>query len=112
MQVVGEAADGSTTLALVEHLRPDLTLLDIRLQDTDGLDLAPMLRRSCPQMALVFYTANPPDGLPEAALRAGATGFVEKGTSPQIFLHALRQAATQRPASHTGAAAAPEGEHA
>jgi DNA-binding NarL/FixJ family response regulator len=110
MQVVGEAADGSTTLVLAQQLRPDLTLLDMRLHDTDCLRLAADLHRTHPSMALVFYTANPCEGTLEVALQAGAACFVEKGASPQLFLQALRQAATSRPSAVIGAGGAPEGD--
>ena len=97
MHVVGEAADGLTTLVLVEQLRPDLILLDVSLEDGDGLRLAAHLRRTCPWLALVVYTANPHDDTLEAAMRAGAARFVEKGATPQTLLHALREAAALRP---------------
>lgn len=101
MQVVGEAADPSTTLALVEQLAPDLTLLDLRLPDADGLYFLAALHRTHPYMILVLYAANPRAGAPEAALRAGAACFIEKGASPQTFLQALRRAA-RRPRSLAG----------
>jgi DNA-binding NarL/FixJ family response regulator len=106
MQVVGEAADGSTALALAAEVRPDLTLMDMRLHDTDCLRLAADLHRTHPPMALVFYTANPCDGTPDVAAYAGAAGFVEKGASPQVFLQALRQAATGQPSHLLGAGGA------
>jgi len=111
MQVVGEAGDGSTARHLIAELHPDVTLLDVRLPDTSGLHLAADLHRACPEMALVLYTANPLTGTREAALRAGAAYFVEKGASPQTLLEALRQAATGRPLPKAGAWT-PEGDRA
>jgi DNA-binding NarL/FixJ family response regulator len=111
MQVVGEAGDGSTVRDLVESLHPDVTLLDVRLPDTSGLHLAADLHQACPEMALVLYTANPLSGTREAALRAGAASFVEKGASPQTLLEALRQAARGRTFPSAGALA-PEGDRA
>jgi len=108
MTVVGLAPDGPTTVALAAALHPDLILLDARLPGADPWDLAAALHGSYPTMTLIFYTANPTAGLPEAALRAGAAGFVEKGATPQAFLRALRQAAGRAPAG----ADAREGDHA
>jgi DNA-binding NarL/FixJ family response regulator len=94
MQVVGEADNSSTALALVAQLAPDLTLLDMRLPGADSLGLMADLRRVSPATALVLYMANPSAEAREAALRAGAAGFIEKGATPPVFLAALRQAAT------------------
>jgi DNA-binding NarL/FixJ family response regulator len=53
--VVGEAADGSAALALVEELEPDIVLLDIRLPDADGFEVAKWIatRRDPPDVVLV-----------------------------------------------------------
>lgn len=76
--VVGEARDGGTALEAVRLLAPEVVLLDVRLPDMDGFELAGRLAADgCP--AAVVVTSSSDDPLyPERALHCGALGFVAK----------------------------------
>lgn len=77
-EVIGEASDGRAGLAAVHTLRPDVVLLDVRLPDMDGFQVAGMLA-ACGCTAAVVVTSSSDDPLyPERATRNGARGFVAK----------------------------------
>jgi DNA-binding NarL/FixJ family response regulator len=76
-EVIGEAADGRTGLHAAGSLQPDVVLLDVRLPDMDGFQVAGHLADCC--TAAVIVTSSSDDPLyRERATRSGARGFVAK----------------------------------
>jgi len=76
-EVVGEATDGQTGLDAAGSLQPDVVLLDVRLPDMDGFQVACHLAGCC--TAAVVVTSSSDDPLyPERATSSGARGFVAK----------------------------------
>ena len=75
--VIGEAADGQTALDAACCLQPDVVLLDVRLPDMDGFQVAVRLADRCG--AAIVVTSSSDDPLyPERATSSGARGFVAK----------------------------------
>jgi DNA-binding NarL/FixJ family response regulator len=74
--VVGEAADGETALALVDALEPELVLLDIVLPDTSGFDVAARLAERPPTVVLTSSREESDFG--PRLQNAPAAGFVSK----------------------------------
>ena len=92
MQVVAEADDGAQAVALAREHRPDIVLMDIRMPHIDGLEAT---RRICtdPSMEdvrVLILTTFDLDEYVYTALRAGASGFVLKDTTPEDLLTAVR----------------------
>jgi DNA-binding NarL/FixJ family response regulator len=77
LAVVGAARNGSEAIAMAEKLRPDVVLLDLRLGAESGLDLIGQLRRAGASI-VVILTMHDRASYEEAALAAGASGFVTK----------------------------------
>ena len=73
--VIGEAADGADGIAAVEHLRPDVVLLDIGLPDTSGFEIARTLAATT---AVVLVSSRNPSDCTARTQRSGACGFVPK----------------------------------
>ncbi|NJP50985.1 response regulator transcription factor [Streptomyces sp. SBST2-5] len=95
MEVVGEAADGAEAVRLARERRADVVLMDIRMPGTDGLAAT---RTICadPELAgvrVVILTTFEVDDYVVQALRAGASGFLGKGSEPDELLNAIRIAA-------------------
>ncbi len=95
--VVGEASDGDELPALVDRLRPDLVLMDIRMPTVDGLDATRALRARPDPPEIVMLTTFTTDGYVLRALQAGAGGFLLKHTRPQDIVTAVRRAAAGEP---------------
>ena len=78
-EVVGEAEDGAAALAAAGQLRPDLVLLDIRLPDLDGFEVARRLLDADGQTPqIVLTSSNDLTDLGEAVGASGARGFIPK----------------------------------
>jgi CheY-like chemotaxis protein len=79
-EVLAEAEDGAAALAAVDQLRPDLVLLDVRLPDIDGFEVARRLLDADGQTPqIVLTSSNDPADLGEAIGDSGARGFIPKG---------------------------------
>jgi DNA-binding NarL/FixJ family response regulator len=92
LEVVGEAAGGREALSLCRRLRPDLVLMDIRMQDLDGLAATRALKQELPGSIVLIVTMHEnPDYLAQA-LSAGAAGYVLKGSTRVEIITAVRQA--------------------
>ncbi|MPY31747.1 response regulator transcription factor [Streptomyces adustus] len=95
MQVVGEAADGAEAVRLAGQERADVVLMDIRMPGTDGLTATRMISAD-PDLArvrVVILTTFEVDDYVVQSLRAGASGFLGKGSEPEELLAAIRIAA-------------------
>jgi DNA-binding NarL/FixJ family response regulator len=77
--VVAEAEDGCAALAAAHHLQPDLVLLDVRLPDVDGFEIArQLLDASGPTPQIVLVSSHDSTDFGEAVDTSGARGFVPK----------------------------------
>lgn len=92
--VCGEAADGSTVLALVENLRPDGVLLDIEMPGLNGLVVAQRLEREFPEVGVVLVTAHSEHAL--AAFDADVQDYVLKPVRPERLNRALERISARR----------------
>jgi DNA-binding NarL/FixJ family response regulator len=90
-QVVGEAVDGRGALAAVANLHPQLVLLDVRLPDLDGLEVASRLSAE-PDAPVVVLMSNRDDDVSDARLgQCGARGVIAKSRlSPDLLEAVLR----------------------
>ncbi|WP_280700060.1 response regulator transcription factor [Kitasatospora sp. GP82] len=95
MEVVVEAADGTTAVAEAHRLRPDVCLLDIRMPGMDGLEATRLLAGPDAEQPLkvVIATTFDLDEYVYSALHHGACGFVLKDCSPALLIEAVRAAA-------------------
>jgi DNA-binding NarL/FixJ family response regulator len=91
--VVGQASDGQEALELCEKLRPAIVILDVRMPILNGLGAARLLQQRMPEVKVVIFTMDDsPDHL-EAAIAAGAAGYLLKDASREEVIGALRQVA-------------------
>ncbi|WP_329340013.1 response regulator transcription factor [Streptomyces sp. NBC_00663] len=95
MEVVGEASDGAEAVRLAKEERADVVLMDIRMPGTDGLAATRMISEdpSLAQVRVVILTTFEVDDYVVQSLRAGASGFLGKGSEPEELLSAIRIAA-------------------
>ncbi|EHN73529.1 LuxR family transcriptional regulator [Streptomyces sp. NRRL WC-3753] len=95
MEVVGEASDGAEAARLAAERRADVVLMDIRMPGTDGLAATRMISAdpSLAHVRVVILTTFEVDDYVVQSLRAGASGFLGKGSEPDELLNAIRVAA-------------------
>ena len=96
MEVVGEAADWSTTLAQAPVSRADMLLVDWELLPDSSTAALKKLRKACPA-ALVIILISHLDARQQAALSAGADAFISKGEMPERVAERLRAVAASIP---------------
>lgn len=83
--VVGEGGDGPSAVQAVSEGQPDLVLVDLHMPDIGGLELIPQLREVHRPAKFVVVSAIGATRMIEAAMEAGAIGFIEKGVSPRTI---------------------------
>jgi DNA-binding NarL/FixJ family response regulator len=91
-EIVGEAADGGTAVSMARALRPDVTLMDIRMPGTDGIAATTQIVGGELSAVLVLTTFDLDDYV-FGALRAGAAGFLLKSVEPAELVRAVRSVA-------------------
>jgi DNA-binding NarL/FixJ family response regulator len=89
VQVVGEAADGAAAVRQARALRPDVTLMDVRMPGTDGITATRELVAEGLSEVLVLTTFDL-DEYVHAALRAGAAGFLLKSVAAPRLIEAVK----------------------
>jgi DNA-binding NarL/FixJ family response regulator len=92
IDVVGEAADGAAAVRLATQELPDVVLMDVRMPDLDGIEATRRIGAD-PRLGdvhVVILTTYETDEYVFEGLRAGASGFLVKDTSPTELLRAVR----------------------
>jgi DNA-binding NarL/FixJ family response regulator len=96
MAVLGEAGDGTQAVALARQHHPDVVLMDIRMPGQDGIEATRQIKEDddTAGVKVLILTTFDLDEYVYAALRAGASGFLLKDTSPEHLLEAIRVVAS------------------
>lgn len=93
IQVVGEAADGESAIALATTARPDVVIMDLHLPGINGVEATRQLLADNPELGVLILTMFEDDTSLLAALRAGARGYVVKGADHDEIITAIRAVA-------------------
>ena len=90
MILVAQATDAAEAIAEFRRLRPDITLMDLRLSGTNGIDALVAIRGGFPQARIVMLTTSDSDGEIQRAMRAGASGYILKSMPKNELLGVIR----------------------
>jgi DNA-binding NarL/FixJ family response regulator len=90
LEIAGTVSDGRTLVDAALALKPDLIILDITMPLLNGIDAAIHIRKTLPAVKLLFVTMHANPTYLEAALSAGATGYVLKSAAREELLDAIR----------------------
>jgi DNA-binding NarL/FixJ family response regulator len=95
MTVIAEAADGQEAVDLTATHRPDVVLMDLRMPNLDGVAATAAIcsRADLSDTHILVLTTFENDENVAKALRAGASGFLGKGVSPEVLLSGIRTVA-------------------
>lgn len=94
--VVGEAADGLTTVDLVERMRPDVIVLDVMMPDLNGLEVTRQIKQRSPETRVLILSMHTDESYVMEALRNGASGYVLKDSSASDLVEAVREVTAGR----------------
>ena len=89
IEVVGEATDGVEALKTVEITKPDLLILDIRMPNMTGIEVVEKLRNQNNPVKIVMLSMHESEEYVLKSIKAGADGYLLKGSSKEEFLKAL-----------------------
>jgi two-component system, NarL family, response regulator NreC len=90
VEVVGEAADGEEALNVTTALRPEVVVMDLGLPRVHGVDAIRELRRRLPEVRVVVLSMHSTEDYVRPALRAGASGYLVKGSGLSDLVKAIR----------------------
>jgi DNA-binding NarL/FixJ family response regulator len=93
MTVVGTAADGRDAIHVVDEVQPDVVVMDIQMPQLDGVEATRFIVARHPSVRVVMLTMNEDDDTVLSAIRAGACGYLLKGSGAEEVQHAIRAAA-------------------
>ncbi|MEM9925496.1 MAG: response regulator transcription factor [Cyanobacteria bacterium P01_D01_bin.50] len=90
LEIVGEAANGEEAVVMVEKLRPDVVLMDIRMPKMDGVAATREIKNKFAQTKILVLTTFDDDEYIKAALQNGAMGYLLKDTPSEELAVAIR----------------------
>jgi DNA-binding NarL/FixJ family response regulator len=91
-EVVGEANNGNEAIELADQLRPDVILMDVTMPELNGVDATRRIHATHPDMRIVMLTMHADREVLEAAIDAGAAGYLVKDCSIDEIAQTVRQA--------------------
>ncbi len=90
IQNIETVTDGRALVEAALRLKPELIILDITMPLLNGIDAAVQIKKSLPEVKLLFVTMHASPAYLEAALSAGATGYVLKSSAREELLEAIQ----------------------
>ena len=92
--VAGEACNGEEALTLTKKLKPHVVLMDVQMPGIGGIEATRKLAHLFPQLAILVVTICEEEPFPSRILKAGAMGYITKGTDLQEMVLAIRKVAS------------------
>jgi len=92
LELVGEASDGERALAIFDHVRPDVVLMDMKMPRMNGVEATRALTERDPEVRIIALTSFKDETLVQEALDAGAIGYLLKDIDADDLAEAIRAA--------------------
>lgn len=90
LEIVGEAENGESAIELIEHLTPDVVLMDMRMPIMDGVETTRQIQKRFSRTKVLVLTTFDDDEYVTAALQNGAMGYLLKDTPSEELAFAIR----------------------
>ena len=97
LELAGEASSGPEAVRLCPQVQPDVVLMDLLMPEMDGATATRAIRAACPQVQVLALTSFPEAKYVQAALQAGAIGYLLKNATMEELGAAIRAAHAGRP---------------
>lgn len=91
--VIGESGSGTGAIEMAGRRRPDVVVMDVRMEGMDGFEATRKIMAEYPDMAVILYTAHGERGLLAEGLDCGARGYVLKDAPPDDIVRAVKRVA-------------------
>ena len=91
LKLVGAATNGGEAVKQAGALKPDVTVLDLMMPDTSGIDALCEIRARDPDAHVLVLTSSTDDAMVLSAIHAGALGYLIKDAPPPEVLKAIRE---------------------
>ncbi len=91
MEVIGEAENGRTALAMARKLKPDIIIMDISMPDMNGIEAARLLLAEMPNMKIIALSMHSDHRYVSGMIEAGASGYLLKDCDFEELVRAVRQ---------------------
>ena len=92
IEVVGEASTGEEAVQYARKLKPDVVLMDVKMPGIGGLEATRKLQQYCPDVKVVAVSALNDGPFPAKLLKAGAAGYITKGSELFEMVTAIKHA--------------------
>jgi NarL family two-component system response regulator LiaR len=99
-EVIAEADDGQAAVLRADELRPDVIVMDLLMPVLDGIEATRQITRSHPGARILVLTSFAADSKVFPAIKAGASGYLLKDSSPDELVRAIRQVHRGEPSLH------------
>ena len=96
LEVVGEANDGESAVAMAQELQPDVILMDLLMPGMDGIAATSAIHRALPSSKIIMLTGVLESASIAAVLRAGASGYLLKDTKAADLRQAIKATVAQQ----------------
>jgi DNA-binding NarL/FixJ family response regulator len=93
ISVIGESSSGEGAIDMAEKRRPDVIVMDVRMDGMDGFEATRRIMAAHPEMGVILYTAHGERGLLAEGLDCGARGYVLKEAPPDDIVRAVKRVA-------------------
>lgn len=90
IEIVGEATNGKEAVELVEHLKPDVVLMDLVMPEMDGIEATKRIKEKHPDIQILILTSFSDQDHVIPAIQAGATGYQLKDIEPDELVKAIK----------------------
>jgi DNA-binding NarL/FixJ family response regulator len=91
IEIVGEAIDGEEVVLLLNRCRPDVLLLDIKMEKINGLQILPQIVGQYPQLRTIVLTAQISQAESVKAIKDGARGIILKHAASEFLIKGIRK---------------------
>ncbi len=91
--VIGESGSGTGAIEMAGRRRPDVVVMDVRMEGMDGFEATRKIMAEYPDIAVILYTAHGERGLLAEGLDCGARGYVLKDAPPDDIVRAVKRVA-------------------
>jgi DNA-binding NarL/FixJ family response regulator len=86
----GDIASGESLISSLKEIRPDVIVLDVSLPGRSGLEVLKQVKALYPKIGVLILSMYPEDQFAIRMLKAGASGYLNKDTPPEILIEAVR----------------------